>query len=73
MQAVILGVIALVISVILIVNVVFPTIHLNAANMSTWSDGEKAMWTIIGLVVVAGLIFLTGRIFGIFGSGGVGG
>lgn len=71
MAGIIMGVIAITIAIILIVNVIAPQLSLNAVQQGYLGTGGYAMWSIIALVIVAGLIFLVGRVFGLFGSGGL--
>ena len=52
----IVGIVAIVIAIILIVNVVMPTVK--GANTTTWSASEVAVYGVVGIVVIAGIILL---------------
>jgi hypothetical protein len=47
------------ISVVMVANVVLPTVF--GANKTTWDTGTIAMWTIVGISVVALMILLMYR------------
>lgn len=57
----IVGIIAIVIAIILIANVVMPTVK--TANTTGWTTSELAMWGIVGIVVIAGVILLVIKSF----------
>lgn len=44
------------IAIIMVANVVLPTIA--GANTSEWDAGTAALWSILGLVVVAALVLM---------------
>lgn len=58
------GIFSLVLSIILIAQVVIPTV-LNQ-NTTTWSTGEVALWGLISLVSIMGLVYGAGAVFGLF-------
>lgn len=58
------GIISLVLSITLIVSVVIPT--LKGANTSGWTTAEIAAFGLISLVVIFGLVYSAGAMFGMF-------
>jgi hypothetical protein len=57
----IVGIIAVVIAVILISSVVMPIVV--TANATTWGTSANAMWGVVPIVVIAGLIVLVVNAF----------
>jgi hypothetical protein len=57
------GIVTITISAVMLANVFMTTIH--TTNTSTWSSSEVAMWSMLGLVGVLGLLYGTLNIFGI--------
>ena len=58
------GVLSLVLSVILITEVVVPTVK--NANTTSFSAAETAVYGLITLIAIFGLVYGTGAIFGPF-------
>lgn len=58
------GILSLVLSVILVTSVVIPT--LKNTNTSGWTTGEIAVFGLISLITLFGLVYGAGSIFGIF-------
>jgi hypothetical protein len=58
------GIFSLVLSIILIAQVIIPTVA--GQNTSTWSTGEVALWGLISLVSIMGLVYGAGAVFGLF-------
>lgn len=57
------SVILLVVAVILIANVVMPTIK--NANTTGWTSSETALWGLVSLAVIIGAVVLAFRAFGV--------
>jgi hypothetical protein len=57
------GIIALTLGVVLVANLFMPTVH--GTNTSTWSTGEVAMWAVVGLAAVIGIVYGAFNIFGL--------
>jgi hypothetical protein len=57
------GIISLTLGVVLIANLFLPTVH--DTNTSTWSPGEVAMWSVVGLAAVIGIVYGAFNIFGL--------
>lgn len=68
MSGLILGVIAITLAIILVVQVIAPQLSLNATQQGYLGTGGYALWGILGLVIVAGIVFLVLRTFGIIGG-----
>lgn len=58
------GIISLVLSIILIATVVMPT--LKGANTTGWSTSEIAVFGLVSIVVIFGLVYSAGAMFGMF-------
>lgn len=58
------GIFTLVLSIILIAQVVIPIVK--DQNVTTWSTGEVALWGLITLVSIMGLVYGAGAVFGLF-------
>jgi hypothetical protein len=58
------GIFSLVLSIILIAQVIIPTVL--GQNTTTWSTGEVALWGLISLVSIMGLVYGAGAVFGLF-------
>lgn len=56
---------SLTLSIILISTVVISTVK--AQNTTGWSSGEIALWGLVSLVAIMGLVYSSGAIFGLFG------
>ena len=59
------GIMTLTLSVILITTVVISTVK--TQNTTGWSTGEVALFGLISLVAIMGLVYSAGSIFGLFG------
>jgi hypothetical protein len=59
------GIMTLVLSIILIASVVISTVK--TQNVTGWTTGEVALWGLISLVAIMGLVYSAGSIFGLFG------
>lgn len=57
------GIIGLALGAIVLANVYMSTI--NATNTSTWSTSEVALWGVMGLVGIIGLLYGALNLFGI--------
>jgi len=57
------GIISITIGAIMLANVFMSTIK--ATNTSTWSASEVALWTVLGLAGVVGLVYGTFAVFGL--------
>jgi len=62
MASLIGGIIGLTITVILVTTVLIPTI--TGTNTSTWDAQTIAIFSVTGLVAVAGLVYAIGNFFG---------
>ena len=60
---VVYGVVAVVITVILVTSVGMPAIK--NASMTNWSASEIAIYGVSGILLIVGLIFTIGRAFGV--------
>jgi len=58
------GIFSLVLSIILIAQVIVPTVQ--GQNTTAWSTGEVALWGLITLVSIMGLVYGAGAVFGLF-------
>jgi hypothetical protein len=59
------GILGIVFTVILVVNVALPTIH--GANTTSWSTAEIAVYSLVGLGAVFGLAYGVLAAFGLVG------
>ena len=59
------GIMTLVLSIILIASVVISTVK--SQTTTGWSTGEVALWGLISLISIMGLVYSAGSIFGLFG------
>lgn len=57
------GIISLVVLIITFVNVFMPTVK--SANTTSWSTSEVALWGVVGLLGIAGLLNAVAQIFGL--------
>jgi hypothetical protein len=57
------GLLAITLGVIVLANVFIPTVK----NVSTtgWTDGEIALWSVVGLIAVMGMVYAIAQIFGL--------
>lgn len=59
------GIMTLVLSVILIANVVIYVVK--NTSTTSWTTAEVALWGLITLISIMGLVYSAGAIFGLFG------
>jgi hypothetical protein len=57
------GIVSIVIGVIMVVNVFMPTVQ--GANTSTWSTSEVALYSVLGLAGIIGIVVGTFQVFGL--------
>ena len=57
------GIVSIVIGVIMVVNVFLPTV--NAANTSEWTAAEQALYAVLGLAGIIGIVVGTFQVFGL--------
>ena len=57
------GIISLSIGVIMMASVFMTTVH--DTNTSTWSSSETALWSVVGLVGVVGIVYGALNVFGV--------
>jgi len=57
------GIISITLGVIVLSNVFMTTVH--NTNTSTWSTSETALWGVLGLVGVIGILYGTLNVFGV--------
>lgn len=57
------GIISLTLGVVLVVNLFMPTVK--GANTDTWTAGEVAMWGVVGLAAIIGIVYGAFNIFGL--------
>ena len=57
------GIISLTLGVVLVVNLFMPTVK--GANTSSWTAGEIAMWGVVGLAAIIGIVYGAFNIFGL--------
>ena len=63
MASMIGGIIGITIGAILLASVFMVTIK--STNTSSWDAGEVALWSVLGLIGIAGLIYGVASVFGI--------
>jgi hypothetical protein len=57
------GIISITLGVIMLANVFIPVVK--GVNTSTWSAGEVALWTVVGLGGIIGIVYGTFLTFGV--------
>lgn len=57
------GIISITLGVIVLANVFMTTVH--TTNTTTWSASEVALWSVLGLVGVIGILYGTLSVFGV--------
>ena len=57
------GIITLSIAVIMMASVYMTTVH--NTNTSTWTTSEIALWSVVGLIGVVGIVYGALNVFGI--------
>jgi len=57
------GIISLVLGIVLVANLFMPTVK--NTNTTTWTTGEVAMWGVVGLAAIIGIVYGAFNIFGL--------
>jgi hypothetical protein len=57
------GIISLVLGIVLVSNLFMPTVK--QTNTSSWTSGEIAMWSVVGLAAIIGIVYGAFNIFGL--------
>ena len=57
------GIISLVLGIVLVANLFMPTVK--DANTTGWNTGEVAMWGVVGLAAIIGIVYGAFNIFGL--------
>lgn len=57
------GLISLVLGIVLVANLFMPTVK--GTNTSGWDTGEVAMWSVVGLAGIIGIVYGAFNIFGL--------
>ncbi len=57
------GIISLVLGIVLVANLFMPTVK--GTNTDTWSTSETAMWAVVGLGAIIGIVYGAFNIFGL--------
>lgn len=57
------GIITLAIAVIMMSSVYMTTVH--NTNTSTWTTSEVALWSVVGLIGVVGIVYGALNVFGV--------
>ena len=57
------GIISLAIGIIIMANVYMTTVH--NTNTSTWDTSEVALWSVVGLIGVVGIVYGALNVFGV--------
>jgi len=57
------GIISLVLGIVLVANLFMPTVK--DTNTTGWSSGEVAMWSVVGLAAIIGIVYGAFNIFGL--------
>lgn len=57
------GIISLVLGIVLVANLFMPTVK--GTNTATWTTGEVAMWGVVGLGAIIGIVYGSFNIFGL--------
>jgi len=63
MANLIAGIVGLVLGIVLIANLYMTTVH--STNTSTWSTSEVALWSVVGLIGVIGIVYGALNVFGV--------
>lgn len=63
MANLIAGIVGLVLGIVLIANLYMTTVH--DTNTSTWSTSEVALWSVVGLIGVIGIVYGALNVFGV--------
>lgn len=63
MNGIVSGIVTITIGVIMLVNVFLPQVF--GANTSTWDASSVAMWSVVGLAGVIGIVVGVFNVFGI--------
>jgi len=57
------GIVGLVLGIVLIANLYMTTVH--GTNTSTWSTSEIALWSVVGLIGIIGIVYGALNVFGV--------
>jgi hypothetical protein len=57
------GIISLVLGIVLVANLFMPTVK--NTNTDAWTTGEVAMWSVVGLAAIIGIVYGAFNIFGL--------
>jgi len=57
------GLISLVLGIVLVANLFMPTVK--GTDTTNWSAGEVAMWSVVGLSAIIGIVYGSFNIFGL--------
>ena len=57
------GLISLVLGIVLVANLFMPTVK--TTNTTGWTAGEIAMWSVVGLSAIIGIVYGSFNIFGL--------
>lgn len=57
------GIISLVLGIVLVANLFMPTVK--DTNTTGWTTGEVAMWSVVGLAAIIGIVYGAFNIFGL--------
>lgn len=57
------GIISITLGVIMLANVFIPVVK--GVNTTTWTAGESALWTVVGLGGIIGIVYGTFVVFGL--------
>lgn len=63
MANMVMGIISITIGAVVLANVFLTTI--NGTNTSTWGTSEVAMWGLLSLIAIVGLVYGVMNVFGI--------
>jgi len=63
MANLIAGIVGLVLGIVLIANLYMTTVH--NTNTSSWSSSEVALWSVVGLIGVIGIVYGALNVFGV--------
>ena len=57
------GIISLVLGIVLVANLFMPTVK--GTDTTNWTTGEVAMWGVVGLAAIIGIVYGAFNIFGL--------
>jgi hypothetical protein len=62
MAGIVGGIISLTVAIIVSTSVLIPQVI--GVNTSSWSTEQQTLWTVVGLMIVLGLLYMTANFFG---------